>query len=88
MPAGRYLALGSPLRAEAFTQPYAGSLGVLHRVDAHSVLIPGRYPASLGQISRTGLVTPVFAASPPAQVRSGFPWPGETGWTIASTPLA
>jgi len=51
----------SQLKAEAFTQPYADSLGVLYRVYNYAAMIPDRYLASLGQISGTGLVTPVFA---------------------------
>jgi HK97 family phage major capsid protein len=51
----------SDLRAEAFTAPYADTLGVLFRVFNYSALIPDRYLASLGQISGTALVTPVFA---------------------------
>lgn len=52
----------SELRAEAFTAPYADTLGVLFRVFNYSALIPDRYLASLGQISGTALVPPVFAA--------------------------
>lgn len=51
----------SELKAEAFTQPYADSLGVLFRVYNYASLIPDRYLASLGTLSGTGLVTPVFA---------------------------
>jgi len=50
------------LRAEAFTQPYADSMGILYRVFNYFAMIPDRYSASLGQISGTGLVTPTFAA--------------------------
>ncbi len=52
----------SSLRAEAFVQPYSDSLAVLLRVYAYSALVPDRYLASLGQITGTGLVTPVFAS--------------------------
>lgn len=52
----------SDLRAEAFTQPYAESMGVLFRLFGYSALIPDRYAASLGQIVGTGLVTPTFAS--------------------------
>jgi len=52
----------STLRAEAFTAPYADSMGILYRVFAYFALIPDRYSASLGQVSGTGLVTPTFAA--------------------------
>jgi len=52
----------STLRAEALTQPYGDSLGVLFRCFNYSALIPDRYPASLGQIQGTGLVTPTFAS--------------------------
>jgi hypothetical protein len=51
----------SDLRAEAFTAPYVNSLGVLLRVFNYAALIPDRYLASLGQLTGTGLVTPVFA---------------------------
>lgn len=51
----------SDLRAEAFTQTYADSLGVLLRLYNYAALVPDRYLASLGQLSGTGLVTPVFA---------------------------
>ena len=51
----------SELRAEAFTQPYSDTMGVLFRVFNYSAMIPDRYLASLGQISGTGLVTPTFA---------------------------
>jgi HK97 family phage major capsid protein len=52
----------STLRAEAFTQPYADSMGVLLRVFNYSAMIPDRYLSSLGQLSGTGLVTPTFAS--------------------------
>jgi HK97 family phage major capsid protein len=52
----------SELRAEAFTAPYADTMGVLFRVFNYSAQIPDRYLQSLGQISGTALVTPVFAA--------------------------
>jgi len=51
----------SPLQAEAFEAPYADSMGVLYRCFNYSALIPDRYLASLGQITGTGLTTPVFA---------------------------
>ncbi|WP_295701099.1 hypothetical protein, partial [Lapillicoccus sp.] len=51
----------STLRAEAFTQTMADSLGVLFRVYNYAAMIPERYAASLGQLSGTGLVTPTFA---------------------------
>jgi len=51
----------STLRAEAFTAPYADSMGILYRVFAYFALIPDRYSASLGQVGGTGLVTPTFA---------------------------
>jgi len=50
------------LRAEAFTAPYADSMGILYRVFNYFAMIPDRYSASLGQISGTGLVTPMFAS--------------------------
>ncbi len=49
------------LRAEAFTAPYADSMGILYRVFNYYAMIPDRYAASLGQVSGTGLVTPTFA---------------------------
>jgi HK97 family phage major capsid protein len=49
------------LRAEAFTAPYADSMGILYRVFNYFAMIPDRYSASLGQISGSGLVTPQFA---------------------------
>jgi len=49
------------LRAEAFTAPYADSMGILYRVFNYYAMIPDRYSASLGQINGTGLVTPTFA---------------------------
>jgi len=51
----------SQLKAEVFTAPYADSLGVLLRVYNYAAMIPDRYLASLGVLSGTGLVTPVFA---------------------------
>jgi len=51
----------SPLQCEAFESPFADSMGVLYRCYNYSALIPDRYLASLGQISGTGLTTPVFA---------------------------
>jgi len=51
----------SDLRAEAFTAPYADTLGVLYRCFNYLAMVPDRYLASLGQITGTGLVTPVFA---------------------------
>jgi len=51
----------SELRAEAFEAPYAESLGLLFRCFGYLAMIPERYPASLGSIVGTGLVTPVFA---------------------------
>lgn len=51
----------SPLQAEAWEAPYADSLGILYRCYNYTALIPDRYPASLGQITGTGLTTPVFA---------------------------
>lgn len=50
----------SPLQAEAFTAPYADSMGVLFRVFSYSAAIPDRYPASVATIRGTGLVTPSF----------------------------
>ena len=50
----------SDLRCEAFDAPYADTLGILLRCFNYSALIVDRYLASLGQISGTGLVTPVF----------------------------
>jgi len=51
----------SPLQAEAFEAPYADTMGVLYRIFNYSALIPDRYLASLGQITGTGLVPPVFS---------------------------
>ena len=51
----------SELRAEAFEAPYAESLGLLFRCFGYLAMVPERYPASLGSIVGTGLVTPVFA---------------------------
>jgi HK97 family phage major capsid protein len=51
----------SQVKAEAFTAPYADSLGVLLRLYNYAAMIPDRYLASLGVLSGTGLVTPVFA---------------------------
>lgn len=48
----------SDLRAEMFTQPYADSMGILARVYAYSAAIPNRYPAGIGIVLGTGLVTP------------------------------
>jgi HK97 family phage major capsid protein len=50
----------SPIQAEAFTAPYADSMGVLFRLFAYSAAIPDRYPASVAVIRGTGLVTPAF----------------------------
>lgn len=52
----------SDLRAESWTAPYAGSLGVLFRVFNYAAMIPDRYSASLGQITGTGLVAPTFTS--------------------------
>lgn len=52
----------SGLRAEAFTQPYADSMGVLFRCFNYEALIVDRYLASLGQIQGTGLTPPAFAS--------------------------
>jgi len=49
------------LRAEAFTAPYADSMGILYRVFNYFAMIPDRYSSSLGSVSGTGLVTPTFA---------------------------
>jgi len=51
----------SPLQAESFEAPYADSMGVLYRIFNYTALIPDRYLASLGQITGTGLVPPVFS---------------------------
>ena len=51
----------SPLQAEAFDAPYSDSMGVLFRAYNYAALIPDRYLASLGQITGTGLVPPVFS---------------------------
>ncbi len=51
----------SELKAEAFTQPFADSLGVLYRCYNYAAMIPDRYLATLGRLEGTGLVTPVFA---------------------------
>jgi hypothetical protein len=51
----------SDLRAEAFTSTYADAVGVLLRVFNYAALIVDRYPASLGQLQGSGLVTPSFA---------------------------
>jgi len=48
------------VRAEAFSAPYADSMGILFRVFNYFAAIPDRYPASLGQVVGTGLVTPNF----------------------------
>ena len=48
------------VRAEAFSAPYADSMGILFRVFNYFAAIPVRYPASLGQVVGTGLVTPNF----------------------------
>jgi len=50
----------SPLQAESFEAPYADSMGVLYRIFNYTALIPDRYPASLGQLTGTGLTPPVF----------------------------
>jgi len=52
---------GSP-RAEAFSAPYADSMGILFRVFNYFAAIPDRYSASLGQLVGTGLTPPVFAS--------------------------
>jgi len=51
----------SPIQAEAFEAPYADSMGVLYRIFNYSALIADRYLASLGQLTGTGLVPPVFS---------------------------
>ncbi len=50
----------SPLQAESFEAPYSDSMGVLYRIFNYTALIPDRYLASLGQVTGTGLVPPVF----------------------------
>jgi HK97 family phage major capsid protein len=50
------------MRMEAFDAPYADSAGILYRVMNFLGMIPDRYLASLGQITGTGLVSPVFAS--------------------------
>jgi len=50
----------SPLQAEAFEAPYADSMGVLYRIYNYAAFVPDRYLASLGAITGTGLVPPVF----------------------------
>ena len=50
----------SSIRAEAFSAPYADSLGVLYRCHQYLAMVPDRYLASLGQISGTALTPPVF----------------------------
>ncbi len=52
----------SQMRAEAFEQPYADSMGILFRCFNYSAMVPDRYLSSLGQLVGTGLVTPVFAS--------------------------
>lgn len=51
----------SELKAEAFTQPFADSLGVLYRCYNYAAMIPDRYVASLGQLTGSGLTIPSFA---------------------------
>jgi HK97 family phage major capsid protein len=50
----------SPLQCESFEQTYADSLAILVRCFAYSAFIPDRYAASVGTITGTGLITPVF----------------------------
>jgi HK97 family phage major capsid protein len=50
----------SGLRAEAFRETYADSVGVLFRVYAYSAQIVSRYPSSVSVINGTGLVAPTF----------------------------
>lgn len=51
----------SDVRSDALVQPYGDSLGVLFRYWNYAAMIPDRYLASLGQLTGSGLVTPVFA---------------------------
>lgn len=50
----------SGLRAEAFRETYADSVGVLFRVYAYSAQIVSRYASSVAVINGTGLVAPTF----------------------------
>lgn len=50
----------SPIQAEAFTAPYADSMGVLFRLFAYSASIPDRYASSVALIRGTGLVAPSY----------------------------
>jgi HK97 family phage major capsid protein len=50
----------SPIQTDIFPQPYAADLSVMVRLYSYSSLIVNRYPKSLGLITGTGLVPPVF----------------------------
>lgn len=54
--------LESAPQVEAFREPYADSLGVLFRLYSYVATILNRHPESIGVLTGTGLVTPVFAA--------------------------
>jgi hypothetical protein len=50
----------SGLRAEAFRETYADSVGVLFRVYAYSAQIVSRYTTSVAVVNGTGLIAPTF----------------------------
>ena len=52
--------LESPPRAEVFREPFADSLGILFRLYGYVATILNRHPESIGVLSGTGMVAPVF----------------------------
>jgi len=52
--------LESAPQAEVFRAPYADTLGVLFRLYAYVGTVLNRHPESIGVLTGTGLVTPVF----------------------------
>jgi HK97 family phage major capsid protein len=54
--------LESAPQTEVFRAPYADTLGVLFRLYAYVGAILNRHPESIGVLSGTGLVTPVFGS--------------------------
>jgi len=54
--------LESAPQTEVFRAPYADTLGVLFRLYAYVGAVLNRHPESIGVLSGTGLVTPVFGS--------------------------
>lgn len=50
----------SPVTAEVFREPYAGSMGVLFRLYAYAGTILNRYSTSIATLNGTGLAAPAF----------------------------